>query len=169
MSLNFSPYQENAPSDVRALSPPPNRPFSPASNTRSPPPTDRRSSQTAIASSAGRQSRPNKQASRGYDPIGGADDDDYLHYSGGRTTGGVDEEEGFGSYGAGTREDNISAFETSLPIRLDYEAALCYILFPPAAGVVVLLFEWKSEYVRYHAWQSSLLFGALFVSHYHSN
>jgi len=52
-----------------------------------------------------------------------------------------------------------------LPIRLDYEACLAYLLLPPAGGVLLLLLEHKSDYVRFHAWQSSLLFTCLFVLH----
>ena len=44
---------------------------------------------------------------------------------------------------------NLGAFDTSLPIRMDYEAMLAYLLLPPAGGVLLLLFEHKSDYVRY--------------------
>jgi hypothetical protein len=44
---------------------------------------------------------------------------------------------------------NINLFETSLPIRLDYEALLAYLLLPPAGGVLLLVLEHKSDYVRY--------------------
>merc|ERR1712093_219391 len=37
--------------------------------------------------------------------------------------------------------------------------------FPPAGGVLLLVMEHKSDYVRFHAWQSSLLFSAMFVLH----
>ena len=43
----------------------------------------------------------------------------------------------------------LEEFETSLPIRLDYEACLAYLLLPPAGGVLLLLVEHKSDYVRY--------------------
>ena len=42
---------------------------------------------------------------------------------------------------------------------------LAYILLPPAGGVMLLLLEHKSDYVRFHAWQSSMLFTAVFVLH----
>lgn len=42
---------------------------------------------------------------------------------------------------------------------------LAYILLPPAGGVILLLLEHKSDYVRFHAWQSSMLFTAVFVLH----
>ena len=43
----------------------------------------------------------------------------------------------------------MNLFETSLPIRLDYEAMLAYLLLPPAGGVLLLIAEHKSDYVRY--------------------
>lgn len=50
-------------------------------------------------------------------------------------------------------------------MRMDYEAMLGYLLLPPAGGVFLLLVEHKSDYVRFHAWQSSMLFSAVFVIH----
>ncbi|CAG8200470.1 unnamed protein product [Penicillium nalgiovense] len=44
---------------------------------------------------------------------------------------------------------SLGAFETSLPICMDIEAALAYLLLPPAGGVFLLLAEHKSDYVRY--------------------
>lgn len=44
---------------------------------------------------------------------------------------------------------SLGAFETSLPIRMDFEAMLAYLLLPPAGGVFLLLVEHKSDYVRY--------------------
>ncbi|KAJ5722580.1 hypothetical protein N7488_000615 [Penicillium malachiteum] len=60
---------------------------------------------------------------------------------------------------------SLGAFETSLPIRMDVEAALAYLLLPPAGGVFLLLTEHKSDYVRFHAWQSSMLFAVIFILH----
>ena len=56
-------------------------------------------------------------------------------------------------------------FETSLGVPLKIEASLAYLLLPPAGGVVLLLFEHKSDYVRFHAWQSAMLFSAMFILH----
>ncbi|RJE23563.1 Tic20-like protein [Aspergillus sclerotialis] len=60
---------------------------------------------------------------------------------------------------------HLAAFNTSLPIRMDIEAMLAYLLLPPAGGVFLLLVEHESDYVRFHAWQSSMLFTALFIIH----
>ncbi|KAJ5891963.1 uncharacterized protein N7473_008191 [Penicillium subrubescens] len=60
---------------------------------------------------------------------------------------------------------SLGAFETSLPIRMDVEAALAYLLLPPAGGLFLLLAEHKSDYVRFHAWQSSMLFAVIFIIH----
>ena len=46
------------------------------------------------------------------------------------------------------RNVSLGAFETSLPIRMDVEAMLAYLLLPPAGGVFLLLTEHKSDYVR---------------------
>lgn len=87
----------------------------------------------------------------------------------------------------------ISEFDTSLGLRLDYEASLAYLAFPPIGAVILLILERNSDYVRYgslisyttysiepsqrllrliyfymyrfHAWQSALLFTALMVFH----
>lgn len=56
-------------------------------------------------------------------------------------------------------------FTTSLGWRLDYEACFAYLLLPPAGGVLLLVLEHQSDYVRFHAWQSSLLFAFIFVVH----
>jgi uncharacterized membrane protein len=50
-------------------------------------------------------------------------------------------------------------------MRMDYEAMLAYLLLPPAGGVLLLLVEHKSDYVRFHAWQSSMLFTCIFILH----
>ncbi|KAF8460368.1 UPF0132 domain protein [Kalaharituber pfeilii] len=60
----------------------------------------------------------------------------------------------------------VEHFETSLPLRLDYEAMMAYLLLPPAGGVLLLILEHKSDYVRFHAWQSSLLFTFLVILHF---
>ena len=63
------------------------------------------------------------------------------------------------------RARSLEAFQTSLPVRLDMEACLAYLLLPPAGGVLLLIFEHKSDYVRFHAWQSSMLFTVVFLVH----
>ncbi|KAK5657794.1 hypothetical protein OQA88_2867 [Cercophora sp. LCS_1] len=69
----------------------------------------------------------------------------------------------FGALGA--REGMVSEFDTSLGLRLDYEACLAYLALPPLGAILLLILERKSDYVRFHAWQSSLLFTAVFVLH----
>ncbi|KAJ9649618.1 hypothetical protein H2199_000396 [Coniosporium tulheliwenetii] len=48
---------------------------------------------------------------------------------------------------------------------MDWEACAAYLLLPPAGAVLLLVLEQRSDYVRFHAWQSSLLFTFLFVMH----
>lgn len=51
--------------------------------------------------------------------------------------------------GGSRGREALNDFETSLPLRLDYEACLAYLLLPPVGGVILLIMEWKSDYVRY--------------------
>ncbi|KAJ3036014.1 hypothetical protein HDV00_003149 [Rhizophlyctis rosea] len=60
--------------------------------------------------------------------------------------------------------ERVNKYETQLPVRVDIEAALCYVLGCVSA-VVFLIFETKNDYVRFHAWQSALTFTALFGLH----
>ena len=119
--MDFAPYQDTAPESVRALSPPPqNRPISPPiRNNARSPPPVRPNTEPFAASSL---PTPN-------------------HFS--------NEPRGFGAGdGEGGRLD-VNLFETSLPMRLDYEACLAYLALPPAGGVFLLVTEHKSDYVRY--------------------
>lgn len=43
----------------------------------------------------------------------------------------------------------VSEFDTSLGMRLDYEACLAYLAFPPLGAIVLLILERNSDYVRY--------------------
>ena len=121
--MDFAPYQDTIPESTRALSPPPNRALSPARNARSPLPN-----------------RPNT------DPFAASSLPAPSHFT--------DGPRGNSEFGGerGNLEDgrlDVNLFETSLPLRLDYEAMLAYLLLPPAGGVFLLLVEHKSDYVRY--------------------
>ena len=119
--MDFAPYQDTAPETTRALSPPPNRPTSPSVRiTRSPPPN-----------------RPTT------DPFRASSLPAPNHFS--------DEPRSNIGFGGGDVESgrlDVTLFETSLPLRLGYEACLAYLLLPPAGGVFLLLVEHKSDYVR---------------------
>lgn len=43
----------------------------------------------------------------------------------------------------------VSEFDTSLGMRLDYEACLAYLALPPLGAIVLLMLERNSDYVRY--------------------
>jgi hypothetical protein len=43
----------------------------------------------------------------------------------------------------------VSEFDTSLGMRLDYEACLAYLAFPPLGAIILLILERNSDYVRY--------------------
>jgi hypothetical protein len=123
--MNFAPYQDESPEVERALSPPlPDNlarnksPIYDNHDARSPPPV-------TSSSSA------NPFGANGYS----------INASGGFGNTGNDIE----SHGGRV---NLGAFDTSLPLRMDYEAMLAYLALPPAGGVLLLLFEHKSDYVR---------------------
>ncbi|KAM4066983.1 hypothetical protein HRG_000993 [Hirsutella rhossiliensis] len=59
----------------------------------------------------------------------------------------------------------VSEFDTSLGLRLDYEACLAYLALPPLGAIILLILERNSDYVRFHAWQSALLFTAALILH----
>lgn len=48
----------------------------------------------------------------------------------------------------GAREGMVSEFDTSLGLRLDYEACLAYLAVPPLGAILLLILERKSDYVR---------------------
>jgi hypothetical protein len=119
--MDFAPYQDTSPETARTLSPPP---------------TDRRSSSfSPRVRSPAPLSPPLQGPSRGANP--------WAPISGpsAQGIGNVNNLEA----GRG----RLDEFETSLPIRLDYEACLAYLLLPPAGGVLLLVLEHKSDYVRY--------------------
>lgn len=53
-------------------------------------------------------------------------------------------------------------YETSLNMRADAEAALTYIL-GCFSGLFFLMFETKNDYVRFNAWQSTLVGTGFFL------
>ncbi|KAF3345439.1 hypothetical protein HYQ45_018055 [Verticillium longisporum] len=66
---------------------------------------------------------------------------------------------------ADAHREGVSEFDTSLGIRLDYEASAAYLALPPLGAILLLIGERNSDYVRFHAWQASLLFTAILVIH----
>ncbi|KAF2153706.1 hypothetical protein K461DRAFT_292423 [Myriangium duriaei CBS 260.36] len=151
--MNFAPYQSSPPESTRALSPPPRSPNAS--------PTPRNKSGNYFPSIADQSdpwaaSRPARLPS----PSTFADQPS-------TTAGGYQDIESGQGLLPPQQQDRVlgDVFETSLGMRMDWEACLAYLLLPPAGGAVLLLFEHKSDYVRFHAWQSALVFAALFVLH----
>ncbi|KAL9544787.1 hypothetical protein PS6_008582 [Mucor atramentarius] len=52
----------------------------------------------------------------------------------------------------GQQAVRVNKYETSLPIRVDVEASLAYVL-GPVTGLLLLILERQNDYVRFHAWQ----------------
>ncbi|CAO3630082.1 unnamed protein product [Mucor fragilis] len=65
----------------------------------------------------------------------------------------------------GQQAIRVNKYETSLPIRVDVEASLAYVL-GPVTGLLLLILERQNDYVRFHAWQSSLTFSALMLAQF---
>lgn len=163
--MNFAPYQSSPPESTRALSPPLRSPTTSPKPQQQPKPQQNLSAVTSpsnedpwAAARAQRLPSPSQYADEeedigtgGYSDLERGDprQNDYLDNRG----------------DVYTYTGNSSLFETSLGISLQLEACLAYLVLPPAGGVILLLFEQKSDYVRFHAWQSSLVFGALFLLH----
>ncbi|KAK9381777.1 uncharacterized protein V2V93DRAFT_390832 [Kockiozyma suomiensis] len=57
----------------------------------------------------------------------------------------------------------VNQYETSMPLRLDWECVIAYLALPPVGSVILLIFETKNDFVRFHGWQASLLFTPLFI------
>ncbi|KAI0145585.1 hypothetical protein GGR57DRAFT_296382 [Xylariaceae sp. FL1272] len=148
--MDFAPYQSSPPENNRPFSPPISprasqdgrRPFSPPQRTSfsSPPPLQHPQPQ--------RSWRADSVAEEGFgNGYGQASGGGYAQGNGGLAIGGREE------------------FDTSLGLRLDYEAVLAYVALPPLGAIILLILEKGSDYVRFHAWQSSLVFTVLFILH----
>ena len=167
MSHNFAPYQSSPPESERAKSPPLRSP------TTSPRPERQQQHQHArniSASTAGSDPWAAARNQRLPSPSRFADDDADAEPYTDLEAGGPRPNDYIGNSalrGGGVTYPSSGAniFSTSLGIPLQIEACLAYLLLPPAGGVVLLLFEHQSDYVRFHAWQSSMLFSALFLLH----
>jgi len=143
--MDFAPYQSSPPENAR--SPPLDgstsprasqdhrRPFSPSQGgqkANSPPPLQHPQPQRqwsgGIPSPSYYQNAVSPQPPRGGFRAGG---------------------DGYFGLGGGEREGVVSEFDTSLGLRLDYEACLAYLALPPLGAIVLLILERNSDYVRY--------------------
>lgn len=135
--MDFAPYQSSPPEHSRVASPDyvasprhstdhGRRPFSPVGiDARSPPPLQHPQPQRTWS---------------------GFDDGQTNVWTG----GGGSDVHGHSAPTPGTYPaTEISEFDTSLGLRLDYEAALAYLAFQPLGAIVLLIFERNSDYVRY--------------------
>ncbi|KAI1365535.1 hypothetical protein F5Y08DRAFT_303921 [Xylaria arbuscula] len=155
--MDFAPYQSSPPENSRPFSPPI------GSGTTSP----------RASLDQRRSFSPSQRNFAAYSPPPLQHPQPQRSWQPGYTAAAA--EEGFGSgadvgasaggIGLGGNGDFVSEFDTSLGIRLDYEAVLAYIGLPPLGAILLLILERKSDYVRFHAWQSSLVFTVLFIVH----
>ncbi|KAI1639261.1 hypothetical protein F4809DRAFT_157136 [Biscogniauxia mediterranea] len=170
--MDFAPYQSSPPEHNRPFSPPTatsprasldyaRRAFSPTTATTSPPPLQHPQPQRSWQQQS---SVLPYEYGYGNMPSSSLSPPQQQQQGGGignaPTTTGYYEIGGLGGARGG-----VSEFDTSLGLRLDYEAALAYLGLPPLGAIVLLILERQSDYVRFHAWQSSLLFTVVFIVH----
>ncbi|KAL7628460.1 hypothetical protein AAE478_002663 [Parahypoxylon ruwenzoriense] len=140
--MDFAPYQSSPPENNRPFSPPRSSPASPRASL-----DHRRPFSPSHQQRGGFASPPplqHPQPRRSWQP----------------TLPGT-----AGGSGYASEAGYVSEFDTSLGIRLDYEACLAYLVLPPLGPIILLILERKSDFVRFHAWQSSLLFTVVFILH----
>ncbi|KAI0396394.1 hypothetical protein F5Y17DRAFT_119001 [Xylariaceae sp. FL0594] len=174
--MDFAPYQSSPPEHNRPFSPPVenrnhnNSTLSPRASLDN----NRRSSFSPVhrnlpSSSPPPLQHPQPQRSW-YANTGYVDQEEGFTGGGLGGAGGIGVGSGAAGGGGGGgygyyRDGVVSELDTSLGIRLDYEAVLAYVGFPPLGAILLLILEKQSDYVRFHAWQSSLVFTVLFVLH----
>jgi hypothetical protein len=132
-SNNFAPYQDVAPDVTRSLSPPPNSPPLPRSTSPRVPSLQHQN--IAQIRSISPPTAPSYQNQDYYD----YPQNDSLQEGGlgGRSGGGL-----------WSQRSGMDLYETSLGMRLDWEACLAYLGLPPAGAALLLMFEHRSDYVR---------------------
>ncbi|KAI1075605.1 hypothetical protein F5B20DRAFT_585192 [Whalleya microplaca] len=148
--MDFAPYQSSPPEHNRPFSPPrQDSPRASLDNRRAFSPSQRGGFTSPPPLQHPQPQRSWQQSALGYGY-------GYASESGAGMGAGI---------GGGGYRDGVSEFDTSLGIRLDYEAGLAYLGLPPLGAVILLILERNSDFVRFHAWQSSLLFTVIFIIH----
>ncbi len=139
ITMDFAPYQSSPPEHGRTLSP--------LQDSTSPRTSlDARANpwaQRATQASPPPLHHPQPQRAWSGDSIQGGDSYQSPNAAGFGA--------GMGDYfsGLGARQGMVSEFDTTLGIRLDYEACLAYLAVPPIGAILLLILEHKSDYVRY--------------------
>lgn len=137
--MDFAPYQSSPPEHSRPFSPPATdgagSPRASLDQRRSFSPTQRNFA--AYSPPPLQHPQPQRSWHAGYASEEG--------FGGGVVDGAA---AGTGGIGLGGSAGFVSEFDTSLGIRLDYEAVLAYIGIPPLGAIILLILERKSDYVR---------------------
>jgi len=120
--MNFAPYQSSPPETTRVASPPLRSHTTSPNNHFTKPAAS--IADTADPWGAARLPSPSRYTDNEYTDLEGQPQRSYA------STPGTD------------------VFATSLGFRMEIEACLAYLMLPPAGGVILLIFEHKSDYVR---------------------
>ncbi|GAA98362.1 uncharacterized protein L969DRAFT_93040 [Mixia osmundae IAM 14324] len=177
MSLNFAPYQE-PPSSTRSAgalsssgqSQDRTLPAASLSSSRTqgsgPSASQVRASPWLASSSSSPSAQDQARSSSSYQAgasVGQINPTSFGSASSAHRAGFSDSSSSARAAEAGLAPLGPDAFETTLGLRTDVEAAMTYLL-GPISGLIILMTEHKNDYVRFHAWQSSLLgFAAAFL------
>jgi len=146
--MNFAPYQDDAPESGRT-STEVRTSRTPAPSYTAPKPSSRNRAPPipsyADTPEDDEDFLPDPEDFDGA-PAGGNNASNKSTNTGGRVLGfgGRRDVEG----GMSGRAGDGDMYATSLGLRMDIEAALAYLVFPPAAGAVLLIGETRSDYVR---------------------
>lgn len=147
--MDFAPYQSSPPEHGRTLSPVDGSTASPRTSfdgRRSFSPKYQQQQPPASQVSPPPLQHPQPQRAWSGDAVREVDSPAVGNLGGGGGRWGGAASDYFGALGA--REGMVSEFDTSLGLRLDYEACLAYLACPPLGAIVLLILERKSDYVR---------------------
>lgn len=164
--MDFAPYQSSPPEHGRIASPEyasatsprasqdARRPFSPPSfptstnAARSPPPLQHPQPHRGWGGFDGQANGWNGAGGGNDNGGSGNNNNNYSDsYHDGGNGGGGGGGGGVAMPGAYPAAE-LSEFDTSLGLRLDYEACLAYLAFPPVGAIILLILERNSDYVR---------------------
>jgi hypothetical protein len=144
--MDFAPYQSSPPERSRPFSPPqspsPRASYDPTHNPFAGKQTNHQRSSLDGATSPPPLQHPQPQRQWSYPHGNDGDNNDDPTAARGYQAGGSG---GFAEEGGRL---GVSEFDTSLGVRLDYEAAAAYVLFPPVGAIILLILERSSDYVR---------------------
>jgi hypothetical protein len=151
--MDFAPYQSSPPEHGRDETTSPRASWDAAARRSISPQQQQQQQQRAEQYKYGYQARSppplqHPQPQRGWRASSVSDGVASPDLEGLAAGGGGGAAAGGGGGGFGAREGMVSEFDTTLGIRLDYEACLAYLALPPLGAILLLILERNSDFVR---------------------